>query len=77
MMVTMLLLLALAGQETAPASAPQPKKDKVICKKEEATGSRLGGRRICHTRLEWDEIALIARRDVEEAGTRIRGPVGN
>lgn len=78
-MLGTLLLLALAGQQANAASPPPPPpaKDKMICKKEDSTGSRLGGRRICHTRQDWDEIAIIARRDVQDAQTRIRGPVGN
>ena len=30
--------------------------DQVICKFEGETGSRLGGRRMCHTRAQWDTI---------------------
>jgi hypothetical protein len=43
----------------APASSPPAKpdpKDQVICKDEEVTGTHLGGKRVCHTVREWDEI---------------------
>jgi hypothetical protein len=35
---------------------PDPQ-DRVVCRQEEETGSRLGGHRICHTNREWDQIA--------------------
>lgn len=70
-MLALALLLALqpapADQTgaTAPAnpapSSPAPAvasaRPKMICKQEGATGSLLGGQRVCHTRAEWDEIA--------------------
>ena len=46
------------GQEPADAQ------DEVVCKKEEATtGTRLGAKKICKTRREWDQLA----RDSQEA----------
>ena len=54
---------APAAQPSSPApAAPAPKaqtvsySDQVICKQEGKAGSRLGGRRMCHTRAKWDEI---------------------
>lgn len=44
----------------APAQSSKPKADPeqvVICKYEEATGTRLGGHKICHTRAEWRQMA--------------------
>jgi hypothetical protein len=50
-------------QPTAPAPIAATGKaqtvsysDQVICKFEGETGSRLGGRRMCHTRAQWDTI---------------------
>ena len=68
-MLTMLMLLALAGQQTEPT--PVPAKEKKICRVQETTGSRLGAKRICKTQAEWDEIAANARNDVENATTKL------
>ncbi|WP_312488487.1 hypothetical protein [Sphingomonas sp.] len=73
-MLTTLLLLALAGQQTDPA--PAPVKEKKICRMQETTGSRLGGKRICKTQAEWDEIAANARNDVETATGRLNTASG-
>jgi len=68
-MLTTLMLLALAGQQTEPT--PVPAKEKKICRVQETTGSRLGAKRICKTQAEWDEIAANARNDVEKATTKL------
>jgi hypothetical protein len=48
-----------AQQNTTAQDKPAPgSPDEVVCRKEEAgTGSRLGRRKVCMTRREWDEIA--------------------
>jgi hypothetical protein len=46
---------------TTPAKSTQPDPDQVICKREEVTGSRLGGPKECHTRRDWDQMATDAR----------------
>ncbi|MCT8003691.1 hypothetical protein NZL82_17605 [Sphingomonas sanguinis] len=70
-MLTTLLLLTLAGQQ-AESTPPAPKpKEKRICRSEAPTGSRLGGRKVCHTREEWDMIAADARKDVDDAASRL------
>ena len=43
----------------APAASKPAKPDpenRVICRTEEVTGSRLGGRQTCHTKRQWDQI---------------------
>ena len=68
------LALALGAQaaatgETAQAPAkgaaqsdkPKNDLDQVVCRYEEVTGSRLGGRKVCHTRREWEQISADAR----------------
>jgi len=49
--------------ETAEQSAsPQAKEEKKICKREEGrTGSRLGSKKICKTKAEWEQSAREAR----------------
>jgi hypothetical protein len=47
------LLLALAA---APQTAAKPATpEKPVCKRIEKTGSRLGSKKICLTRAEWEE----------------------
>jgi hypothetical protein len=58
--------LARAGSDS---KAQDP--DKVICKTESATGSRLDAKRICRTRAAWDGDAMRAQTDtnrVEQQG---------
>ena len=59
-MITLLSLMLLASDSPAaapaapaPATAEAPKKERKICRREEATESRLGGKRICLTAAEW------------------------
>ena len=39
--------------------------DKMICKRQQITGSRLAGRKICKTRREWDQARAEARRGAD------------
>jgi hypothetical protein len=77
-----LVILAVCGALAAPAMAfaadpaVQPtktsaeakaeKKNRMVCKQQEEKGSRLGGKRICRTQAEWDEISAIQRRDIDK-----------
>ncbi|MDY0957842.1 hypothetical protein SOM26_03995 [Sphingomonas sp. CFBP8993] len=76
MMVSTLLLLLLAGQQAEPATAPSPPpaKEKQICRNEETTGSRMGGRRVCRTKEQWDAISANARKTMDDAMTRSPAP---
>ena len=40
--------------------------NKVVCKTEGPTGSRLGKTRACHTMAEWAELRRQARQNVEK-----------
>jgi hypothetical protein len=58
------LLLASAtmsagGQETA--GQPDARSQRMICRSENDTGSRVRGSRICRTAAEWDEERRAAR----------------
>lgn len=56
-----------------PAPAPAPpaptakKKDPVICKRQEETGSRLGGKSVCMTKSQWDAQRTDAQRTLTGA----------
>lgn len=60
-------------QKTQPAK-PAHDPDEVICRRQDDTGSRLGGTKICHTRAEWDEISRVSRDEVERAQQTVRQP---
>jgi hypothetical protein len=58
---------ATGTPEQAPAADP----NEVICKKLEAdTGTRLGKRKECRTRQEWDQIAEEAKRNLEKSQSK-------
>jgi hypothetical protein len=51
-----LLMIAAVPALATPAASP-PVKEKLVCKTVGETGSRLGGKRECKTKAEWDRIA--------------------
>jgi hypothetical protein len=64
------LLLATETAAATPAQATQAqtsaetKSEKKICKREQATESRLGSKRICLTAQQWRERQDAATRDL-------------
>lgn len=64
-----------ANQGQTPAqtqvTASKPVKPKMICRDEEEIGTRLGGRRVCHTQEEWNQIvASEAAVDMNATGSQ-------
>lgn len=61
-----------ANQGQAPAVSSKPAKpdpeDRVVCQEEEVTGSILGGKRVCHTKREWEQMAKDADDWLHETG---------
>ena len=53
-----------ASAPVAPAATKTA--DRVICRTIEETGTRLGGKRVCMTQLQWEEQRREAREDTEE-----------
>ncbi len=53
---------ASSGSSKSGGSDP----NKVVCKTEGPTGSRLGKTRACHTVAEWAELRRQARQNVEK-----------
>ena len=64
---------AVAGGASNPAPKALPKGDpnRIICEREEVIGSRLGGRRVCLTALQWEE----KRREHRESTERVQRSV--
>ena len=63
-------LLVLTAAWSASASAgdekkPESDKEKVICKSDTVTGSRLKKKRICMTRSQWQALADRTKQDID------------
>ena len=41
--------------------------NQVVCEKQEETGSRLGGKRVCMTRSQWAEQRRLDRQEIDKA----------
>ena len=52
-------------QTQAPTSDKPFRPDQVICERQEDTGSRLTGRKVCRTRSQWAQIRQDERSSVE------------
>lgn len=62
-----------AFAQAATPAAPQAKSldpNEVVCEKEEETGSRLGGHKVCMTRAQWAEQRRLNRQDIEKIQTQ-------
>jgi hypothetical protein len=76
-LILSLAAIALAGpvqanNQTAPGKSDPPSaettetsQNRVICKKERITGSRLGSREICKTEAQWNQIRHDERQALE------------
>ena len=72
MRATLMVFLALtstAALAEEPKQDTAAKPDKMICRFEADTGSRLTGTRVCLTREQWAERRRQTREDTERAQT--------
>jgi hypothetical protein len=66
---------AIAGQDTTTAAKPivvtgkgkAGDPNRMVCQREETTGTRLGARRICLTAAQWEEKRRVHREELERA----------
>ncbi len=72
--MTKFLLLMMAAQvATGAVQAPavpavrKPQSEKLICVDAQQLGTRLGNRRICRTKAEWEQERQSVRADTENA----------
>jgi hypothetical protein len=70
------LLLPGAALASTPGEKPAKPQDGLICRQIEETGSRLGGKRVCLTREQWEASRREARAAVERAQTMQSNPCG-
>jgi hypothetical protein len=57
---------ATSNPTPAPNAQPADDQDKVVCRREQMPGTRIGGKRICLTQREWDQIARDSRETLRE-----------
>lgn len=62
-----------AGQQAAASTAKPSDLDRIVCKSEEATGSRLPAKKECHSKREWDEQAALTRQALDANATHQQG----
>jgi hypothetical protein len=62
--------ILLPAQSFAESDASKDP-DKVVCKRLKVTGSRVGGKRVCMTRDEWDRMGQETRNEVGTAIGRV------
>lgn len=62
--------------EATTASAEAPKKEKLICRVDRATGSRVRVNRVCMTREQWDESQRTIRSGINNMTQNTRGTNG-
>ena len=58
------LAAGVASASSSKSGGANP--NKVVCKTEKNTGTRLGKSRACHTMAEWAELRRQARQNVEK-----------
>lgn len=50
-----------------PSALPKTKDpNRIICERQEEIGSRLGGKKVCHTALEWPDLKHENREQVDD-----------
>ena len=70
-MLKMMLILSLAVPAAALAADKAEKRERLICKREAATGSLVKARRNCLTKAEWKRAQENTRQSVEDWQTQI------
>lgn len=80
-MLTCVLMGVLLAAATLPASAAAEgdavqvaSLNEKVCETVTVTGSRLGKKRVCATRAEWQERKRLDRESVDQAQRQIVGP---
>ncbi|MGX7895369.1 hypothetical protein [Tsuneonella sp. HG222] len=56
-----------SGQETSSSDkAAAASEEKLICRSDKMTGSRLKVRKVCMTKAQWDELAVNTRKGLND-----------
>ena len=59
----------LHAQQADPGAAQQPKNDKIVCRRVENTGWRLGAAKVCKTAKQWAERTRQDQKDQQDWGS--------
>ncbi len=62
------------GQAPKSSTAKPDDLDRVVCKSDDATGTRLPGKKTCHTKREWNDIAEQSRKLLDDRVTHQNNP---
>lgn len=79
----LMVMTAPVAAQTTPASVPAGKTEatsdalKIVCKKEEAIGSRLAAKKVCLTVQEWKDLAEANREHTEKVQQQSGFRTGN
>ena len=76
LLLVMAAVSAGAAADAAPRRSTPKSPNDMICREIEVSGSRLDVRRVCMTRLQWDEQRRDAREAVDHAQTQQINPKG-
>ena len=71
--------LADSSTTTAPAPATKaaaPDQTTVVCRRVESIGTRLGSKRVCRSKGDWDAEQAANRLDLERSQTQRQGKDG-
>lgn len=66
----------LVAEETQPAAAIDKAKDKVVCRTQTETGSRLNKKKICMTLAEWRDLSFRQGQSIEKRTAELPRPGG-
>jgi hypothetical protein len=64
--VALLALAVASGVSANDESGEATKKERLVCKMESVTGSRLKKKRTCMTAAQWDELAAASQKGVND-----------
>jgi uncharacterized protein involved in copper resistance len=58
------------GAPAATKTATSDNLDKIVCKSEQVVGSRIPGRKVCHTQRDWNQMQEDSRRNTDDSQNR-------
>ncbi len=64
----------MASDAPQPGATVKPKKERMICRSDQVTGSRVRGKRICRTRAEWNDAERQNAESVREMQRTSQAP---
>jgi hypothetical protein len=72
LLALMLFSTPVIAQDAQPAAKAEAEEKKICRRAEPATGSMMGGKRVCHTKAEWAQIDAQNQANTDRALNRRR-----